>query len=217
MRYLVRDILPGGTNRSNNNGTLANEIVILALKDIQAEWNDTSTFGCDCGNGRFWPQCCPENATEELLPPSLLKPFTQINSDHVLQALESDLGQLYEQALEEIGVWQRYMSVQEMAKFNWSEKERVREEARFQPKNPVTTYTSEAEAMSPLIEGSSSLWDVCHASLKQVFFTLPTKDGTVRMPVGMPEFDGDPLKLQEYVKSLLTGVCHCSCLCTTKT
>ena len=206
MRYLVKDILPGGTGVRNKNATVANEIIVLALSDIRADWNDTRNFGCDCGNGLLDPLCCPANATAELLPPGLQKPFTQIKSDHVLQVLAADMSQLYDMALEGSWVWQKHMSLQESAKYNWSQKERVREEARFNPRKPVTSYTSEAEAASPLIEQGSSLWDVCHAALKQVFFTMPTRaDGKVRMPVDMPEFDGDPRKLQDYVKGFLAA------------
>lgn len=203
MRYLVKEVLPRGTGVRNANATLAQRVILLALESIMSDWNDTSTFGCDCGDGRFWPQCCPANATSELLPPSLLKPSTQINSSHVLQTLHEDFDLLYNKALEETPVWLDYMPTSESDRFDWSDSERVQNEARFHPRKPVTNYSSKSDAFSPLLGGANSLWDVCHAGLKQVFFTLPTKDETVHLREGTPAFDGDPSTLQEYVKLLL--------------
>jgi hypothetical protein len=54
--------------------------------------------------------------------------------------------------------------------------------------------------MSPLLQDDSTLWDVCHASLKQVFFTLPLDAaGSVRFEDG-DAFDGDPARLEEFVR-----------------
>jgi hypothetical protein len=59
----------------------------------------------------------------------------------------------------------------------------------------VYEYESK-EAASPM---QSSLWDTCHAALKQVFFTLPvTEAGEI---LGALAYDGNTSRLEEFVRA----------------
>lgn len=189
MRYLVKDLLPSQGGRGNKNNSLIHEILLKTLDGIRSDWANTSTFGCPCDNG---------------LPDGLNKTFTSISSTTVLQALADDLGLLYDQAMEETLVWREYLETVEPGesqRYNWSDKQRVRDEARYDPTKPVATYTSAEEALSPLLQEDSTLWDVCHASLKQVFFTLRMEAGGVKFDTEtLAEFDGNASRLEEYVK-----------------
>ena len=120
----------------------------------------------------------------------------------MLAALQDDMAHLYNLALESRHAWNWFMqdvAPRETQAYDWSGSSRAEEEALFDPTEATTSYSSSAEeAMSPLLEEDSTLWDVCHAALKQVFFTLPVDaGGTVRFPEG--EFDGDPARLEEFV------------------
>jgi hypothetical protein len=202
MRYLILRLLPNGAGRPNQNTSNIGVILRSTLEDLAATWNDTDRYGCACG-GRIDPACCLTNLSAPLLPEHLSQPFTSISSKSVLLALEDDMALLYELALENRRAWTLYMqdvSQNETAAYDWSGSKRATEEARFDPVSPRATYEAGTEAMSPLQQEDSTLWDVCHAALKQVFFTLPLDAaGSVRFDDG-DVYDGDPARLEEFVK-----------------
>lgn len=207
MRYLVRRVLASGNGARNQNISTIQRILRETLRGIQGDWSDTGGFGCGCGgagNGTFQPDCCI-NTSLPLLPPVLNKAFTTLNSTTVLQALQTGMQELYDLALENQNVWLDFMDdvrPDEWSKYNWSSFQRVEDEARFDPTMATRSYTSREEANSPLKYADATLWDVCHASLKQVFFTLPVGDTTILDDddSNLGDFDGNPARLEAYVK-----------------
>lgn len=205
MRYLVKDVLPSRGNPlgGNQNGSVIHETILLTLDEILADWTNTSRYGCSCAEGGFHPACCAANIP--LLPPHLSKSYIPINSASVLQAMEDNLETMYDAAIEAVDPWLKHLELVSPGTrlgYAWETSSRVRDDARFLPTKPVSGYTA-AEAMSPLLTSESTLWDVCHAALKQTFFTLPIlSDGSdgVEFDPELASFDGDPQKLQEYVK-----------------
>ena len=192
MRYLVKDLLPSQGGRGNKNTSLIREILIRTLEGVRADWGNTSEYACGaaCGAG--------------LLPPRLNKTFTSVQSTTVLQALEDDLETLYDLAMEDWLVWrERLDEVEpgEAERYHWNGSRRAQDEARYNPTRPVSTYTSEREALSPLLQADGTLWDVCHGSLKQVFFTLRMETGEGGVAHDLADvFDGNASRLEEYVK-----------------
>ena len=210
MRYLVKTILAGGMGGRNQNVSNVQKILRETLLGLREDWGDVRRFGCDCstsgdGTGPFTPSCCKNFTQRPLLPPVLNKTFTSLNSSTVLRALEAGMQELFQEALENQNVWLAYMpdvAPDEWLLYNWNESVRVDDEARYDTTQPVREYSSKTEAMSPLREVDSTLWDVCHGALKQVFFTLPVGDTGIKDedPDEMGDFDGDPARLQAYVK-----------------
>jgi hypothetical protein len=140
---------------------------------MRAEWGNASQFGCPCLGGatRYYSPTCCAGWTGSLLPESLDRPFMALNASRVLQAMADDLGDMYASALESREPWLTYLDTGERAAYAaWNESRRAQDEARFNPTQPVAEYASQSEALVPL---QASLWDVCHAALKQTFFTLP--------------------------------------------
>jgi len=206
MRYLVLKLLPQGTGQPNQNTSNIGAILRATLQDLQRAWENTSLYGCDCGAGRpASPACCATNLSAPLLPERLNSAFTHIDSRNVLMALEDDMAALYDMALENRATWGWYMqdvAPNETLAYDWSGSKRATEEAFFDPTTPTSRYDAQAEAMSPLMQEDSTLWDVCHASLKQVLFTLPVDStGEVRFATTTDAFDGDPERLEEYVRA----------------
>lgn len=200
MRYLVRKMLASGGTPANQNASNVAVILRATLQDLAGLWGDTAGFGCECAAGGLSPLCCAANLSSPLLPPRLNQTFTSISARTVLAALEDDMADLYRLALERREAWLLYLedvSDNETAAYNWSGSLRATEEARLHPGRPASTYD---EPLSPLLEEDSTLWDVCHAALKQVFFTLPAgPDGQVLFDAS-EAFDGDPARLQEFVR-----------------
>ena len=211
MRYLVLNVLPagGGDTTSAAAGSVVHETVMSTLLEIRRDWNDTGGFGCLCAalnTSTHSPACCVGGS--QLLPDRLNKTHIPIDSAKVLQAMEDDLGNMYRLALEDPDPWRYYLdrvAPGEASKYaRWNESRRVQDEARFDPTRPVASYTSAEEALEPLKTEETMLWDVCHAALKQTFFTLPVAKGASGQVVFDPElaaFDGDPDKLQVYVRA----------------
>lgn len=204
MRYLVLRLLPQGTGLPNQNTSNVGAILRATLHDLEADWGDVTQYGCDCEDGEVSPQCCATNLSASLLPERLQRAFSHIDSKNVLMALEDDMAALYDLALENRAAWGWYMqdvAPNETQAYDWSGSKRATEEAFFDPTAPTGRYDAQTEAMSPLMQEDSTLWDVCHASLKQVFFTLPLDSaGGVRFSAESA-FDGDPARLEEYVRA----------------
>lgn len=204
MRYLVLNMLTDGGNEGNQNASNVATIIQDTLGELVDMWDDVGRYGCLCEDSEdlFSPECCTANSS--LLPDHLNGTISQIRAQTVLRALEDDMAALYGLALEKRDVWLRYMQdvggQKETAGYDWSTSKRAEDEARFDPVKPASTYTAQNEALSPLMREDSTLWDVCHASLKQVFFTLPmSADGAVVFDEPGVQFDGDPATLPEQV------------------
>jgi hypothetical protein len=203
MKYLVKNVLPGRNIPGNKNMTLMYRVLKETLKNIQEDWADLSLYGCLCSDNRTQAaSCCTANST--LLPESLNKSFTVLQTDTILAALESDLGDMHNSLLHENTVWTQWLDPVEKSKYDWSGSQRAKDEARYNPLNPVVRYDS-SEAVSPLLTPTSTLWDICHACLKQVFFTLPIGDSGVPFDSSTIPFDGDTGKLEEYVRNFTAG------------
>ena len=201
MRYLVKDVLPKPTG----NVTVIHETVVGTLEQIRAEWANTSLYGCPCSGGGFAPQCCVGYAGP-LLPRHLNNSYMPLNSTRVMQAMEDDLGSMYSLALREIGPWLTYLDTvapgERARYYAWNQSQRVHDEARLNPTQPVKEYASASESLTPLTDTDSTLWGVCHAALKQTFFTLPLGGAHgVAFDPDLTEFDGDPGKLRDYVRN----------------
>ena len=200
MRFLVKDKLSNpARTASNKNMSLMASALSAYMMQLLADWNNTDAFGCRCAdNGTRLPTCC--TLESDHVPPDLARDFTSVPTDNILVALEDDLEDMYDQALQDYSVWYSYLDPVEKGKYDWKTRrsKRAEDEARFDPSAPVRQYTSN-EAMTPVSTPSSSLWDVCHASLKQVFFTLPS---SANGPIfDATPFDGDPDRLEEYVRA----------------
>ena len=198
MKYLVKNVLPYRGLNGNQNQSLLHTVMRMTLLHIQDDWSDLSEYGCLCDDATRLASCCKMNS--ELLPPQLKKPYTEIPTDNILAALESDLAYMHDQLLQDTDTWMRYMDAVEKSKYDWTKSQRAKDEARYMPQRPVVAYDS-SEAMSPLQTTDSTLWDICHACLKQVFFTLPIGGSGVPFDTGTLPFDGDPGKLEDYVRN----------------
>lgn len=201
MRYMVLNVLPG---RGAQNESVIHETVMRTLEEILQDWNNTEAYGCACPGGtHVLSSCCRKGVP--WLPERLNKSYIPIDPEKVMQAMEDDLGNMYRLALEDPDPWGFYLNAVapgELAKYAaWGASQRVEDEARFDPTRPISTYTSEEEALAPLQREDAVLWDTCHAALKQTFFTLPLAQGTVAFDPELSAFDGDPEKLQEYVQA----------------
>ena len=207
MRFLVLRLLrqPDSAGIPNQNTSNVATILRATLAELADEWGDKGRYGCACATAgqQFNPACCASNQTTPLLPEHLDRPYTSISSRSVLMALEDDMAALYDLALENRFAWTRYMqdvAPNETQGYDWAGSKRAEDEAFFDPTKANSQYSAANEAMSPLLEEDSTLWDVCHASLKQVFFTLPVDSaGDVRFTSGA--FDGDPARLEEFVRA----------------
>lgn len=200
MRRLVLDILPSNGATANTNTSLLHEMVLAALNVLNATWNSTANFGCPCpGRKAFLPSCCQSNSS--FLPPPLMQDYTTIPAQAVLTALEDDLQGIFNLAMDDYLSWRKYLeevAPGESAKYDWRGSLRVQDEARLNPGQPATTYQSD-EALNPVLYRNASMWDVCHAALKQVLFTLPLDASGVVFDIG--QFNGSAAQLEEYVKA----------------
>ena len=207
----------------NTNSSLFQRAVLQQLRQIKAAWVNPGpeSYGCVCPDGNQSHTCCA-GAAGAYLPPNLVVDTAYLSSDNVLNAIDDNFDALYAHALEKQGAWLQYMSVVapgESARYDWSGSQRAADEARLDPTEPAYEYGA-GEAMSPLMSVDSTLWDVCHASLKQVFWTLPifpgnntirfgasrAADGTVTSdPLSFDAlpYDGDAGRLEEYIQALV--------------
>ena len=207
----------------NSNGSKFQAAVLAQLRQIKAAWANpgSTTYGCVCPDGNQSFACCV-GAEGRYFPPNLDPGAVYLSGDNVLNAIDDEFDALYTHALEKPAAWLQYMSTVapgESAQYDWTGSRRAADEARLDPKRPAYGYGSD-EAMSPLQSVDSSLWDVCHASLKQVFWTLPiaagngtlrfgaqrAADGTVTadsLSFDALPYDGDASHLEEYIRALV--------------
>lgn len=208
----------------NTNSSVFQRAVLAQLRTIQAAWaaGGPAAYGCVCPDGNQSHTCCA-GAAGAYLPPNLVVDTAYLSSDSVLNAIDANFDALYAHALEKQGAWLQYLPTVapgESARYDWTGSRRVADEARLDPTAPAYEYSS-GEAMSPLLSVDSTLWDVCHASLKQVFWTLPISpaNGTIRFgaaraadgtitadPLSFDAlpYDGDAGRLEEYIRALVS-------------
>ena len=218
-RYFVNTFI----TQPNSNGSRFQEAVLAQLHQIKAAWANpgSSTYGCVCADGNQSFACCA-GAAGQYFPPNLDSGTVYLSGDNVLNAIDDQFDALYTHALEKPSAWLQYMSTVapgESARYDWTGTQRAADEARLDPKHPAYGYGAD-EAMSPLKDVDSTLWDVCHASLKQVFWTLPiaagngtilfgaqrAADGTVTpdsLSFDALPYDGDASRLEEYIQALV--------------
>ena len=218
-RSLVRYYVSNFLTRRNSNVSVFQQAIRLQIQDVWNAWSNGS-YACSCADGTQALTCCAD-AAGDFLPPQLRFDPSDLRADNVLQALlNSDLERLYDLSLERQEVWMQFMDPVESARYAaWNTSRRAADEGRFDPKAPVYEYAPK-EAMAPLQTVDSTLWDICHASLKQVFWTLPIDPDTGQIVFGAnrdsegnitPDplsfdalpYDGDPARLEEYIAALM--------------
>ena len=215
VKYYVNHFL----TRKNSNTSVFQQAVRLQIQDVWDAWKDTGAYGCLCADASHSFVCCAD-AGGAYLPDSLRFDPSDLKSDNVMQALlDGDFDTIYLHALERQEVWMQFMDAAEADRYSWNTSRRAADEGRFNPKEPVYEY-SPKEAMSPLQSVDSTLWDVCHASFKQVFWTLPIDpdantivfgasrgaDGTITpdpLSFDALPYDGDQSHLEEYISALV--------------
>ena len=222
IRYFVNTYL----SDANANTSVFQQSVLAQLREIKATWPapNYTTYGCVCADGNQSHTCCAAAAgPSPFFPPNLRVNTKDLSPDKVLNSIDAHFGQIYARALQSQGAWLDYLdqvAPGEHAKYDWSGSRRASDEARLNPKQPAYAYGSD-EAVSPLGSVESTLWDVCHASLKQVFWTLPiypgnntivfgaqrAADGTITSdPLSFDAlpYDGDAGRLEDYIRALVT-------------
>ena len=201
MRYFVTNVLAGNGAAKNKNMSVMREIMLATLRGIDADWANTSRFGCACpGSAELLPSCCGPGS--ELLPPQLNKTFTSLQTDTVLLALEDDFTDVFQLATDSHLPWFANLDAIRpgtRASYDWRGSKRAEDEARLNPVQPSLNYTWD-EAMTPVLTSSSTLWDLCHGALKQLLFTLPLSDTGLRFDALDP-FDGNMSRIEEYVRA----------------
>jgi len=199
MRYFVNDFLESRMS-PNSNGSLVREILLRTLEGHAQDWADTGRFGCPCADrpGEALPSCCRPGGP--LLPPWLDRNFTSIPTQHVLTALDDDFRDIARLAVDDIAPFRKYLDrirPGTSAGWDWRGSRRAEDEARLSPVGPSLSYGPE-EAQTPFLFTNSTLWDTCHAALKQVLFTLPL-DGTGLRQAPVEMFDGNASRIEEYI------------------
>ena len=191
---------------SNVNTSVFQKAVLAQLNQIKSIWGapSYSTYGCKCLDGNQSQTCCSD-VNGSFFPKNLIVNTESLAPENVLNAIDEYFDTVYTHALEKQDTWMKFMPVVapgESQKYDWGDSERAVEEARLNPKQPVYGYTSD-EAMTPYINVDSTLWDICHSSLKQVFWTLPIfpDNNTIHFD-GLP-YDGDSQKLESYIQGLV--------------
>lgn len=216
VRFFVKRYLSQG----NGNSSVFQQAVKARLEEIKRKWESTTNFGCNCQDGIRSHTCC-KDAQGRFFPPELDLDLSALPSEHVLEAITSQFQDVYTLALQTQAPWIDYLHSLfpgEFATWDWTASRRAVDEARFDPKNPVYNYSG-AEANSPMDDVDSTLWDICHSTLKQVFFTMPIQkngtlvfgaeraaDGSITSdPLSFDAlpYDGDPSRLEDYIAALL--------------
>jgi hypothetical protein len=202
MRFFVNTVLTGNGAGKNKNMSAMQEILLNTLHGVASDWSNVSRFGCACGPNatEFLPSCCA--AGSELLQPLLNKTFSSISTDTVLLAIEDDFEEMFEWALDSHIPW---FSTLDLIKpgtrrsYDWRASQRAEDEARLSPVDPSLSYTR-AEAMTPVLSSSSSMWDLCHGALKQLLFTMPLTATGLQFD-SLDPFDGNMSRIEEYVRA----------------
>ena len=215
VRYFVNQML---SLSNTKDGSVIKVAVLEQLHQFLDVWGDAGRYPCVCPDGRHDPACCQD--ASGFFPENLNVSPLNLNNSDVLRAMDDDFQAIYEMALQNRDPWMRYMDTVapgERAAYDWSQSKRAQDEARFTPKRVLYNYTAD-KAASPLQDADNTLWGVCHATLKQVFMTMPVRpDGNItfgaqRAPDGsyvpdslsydMLEYDGNHSGIESYVAAL---------------
>ena len=203
-RYFVNTFL----SQTNSNSSVFQTAVRAQLNNIGRTFANLSKYSCAAG------------PCTDYFPDALNVPATYVSAQYVLSALDAHFDDVYTHALEKPFAWTQFFSqVAPGMDYDWTDSKRAEDEARFDPKNPIYEYAA-SEAMNALSTVDASLWDVCHAGLKQVFWTLPifpdnntivfgadrNADGTYTpdpLSFDALPYDGDAATLESYVSALV--------------
>lgn len=195
IRFFVKNIL-SHQRGGNANTTLIQRVIKKQLQDIYEDWSNTSLFACFCADNQTHSVDCCTSDSDQWLPENMRRPFQNVNSSHVLDALEQEYEYLYRYSLQNPVPWALYN--EEYLAYNWQDSRRAQREGLHNPTNATYNYQ---ENLLNLEWTGSGLWGICHASLKQVFFTLPVLDSRI---VNFDKiYDGNPANLESSIKSLL--------------
>lgn len=200
IKYFVKKILSGQTGSATNT-TLIQRVIVAQLRNMIADWTNTSTFSCLCEDTQeHAPSCCdPDNETA-WLPQNLRRPFQDINSSHVLDALDKEYATIYNLSIQDFSPWIQYNDDYQADRYDWSDSQRAQDEGLFNPRHPTYNYSD--NRLKVEVE-ASGLWSVCHASLKQIFFTLPVYNGQLVGFDTIDIFNGDPATLEATIRSIV--------------
>lgn len=175
VKYFVREYLTTA-NRGNTNGSILQEAVRNQLRELRTTWSAQANYGCRCADATHSHSCCVTANDTMLLPAKLNQAYQELKSDHVLTALTSQFDDFYNHILQSQLPWAKYLedvAPGHQSLYDWSDSSRAVDEARYNPKIATVTYGGD-EVISPLKQNvPHTLWDVCHAALKQVFWTVP--------------------------------------------
>jgi len=200
VKYFVKNML-SGNRRGNGNKTLIQKVVLEELRDIYRIWNNKSHYGCECSDGskRVSTQCCLEDNSTGWISYALAYEFQELHADNVLDALEDEYEAFYNLTLQDMYPWLLYNP--EKDEYNWDNNPKAKREGLMQPTEPAFDYNNTLNTEV----GIGGLWGICHASLKQIFFTLPVKNNQISHLSKLSEFNGDPTKIDETIRDMVQG------------
>lgn len=197
VRYFVKTVL-SGQRRNNNNKTLIQKIVVAELRSILAQWTNIDKYGCLCTDGTNSPGCCTDNVSS-WLPDSLMHQFQDIHSGHVLDALEDEYEYIYNLSMQNAWPWiyknQEWLD----GNYDWVNSTRAKKDGIFKPTTPNYNYST-VLSVDP---GQTFLWGICHASLKQIFFTVPVVNNNIRDLEKIMLYNGNPDELESAVENIV--------------
>ena len=129
-----------------------------------------------------------------------------------MNSLENRLKRFYVDSLTSPVQWISELdsvSPGELSKYNWSNSagsSHIKTLSAFHPLLPTQRY-DDSEAASPSTTyNGPAIWQVCHAALKQVLFTMPvTNDGEIEKDKNdLPFYEGGgPEVIDAYVRKLV--------------
>jgi hypothetical protein len=203
IKYFVKTVLSSGRVSGNNNATLMQKVVLNELYHLRDMWGNKSNYACACfSNGLVVGHsmhCCVQDNSSGWLPDHLREEFQEIRSDSVLDALEDEYEAMYNFSLQNPLPWIQYNNDWKNGYYNWSQSKQVLEEAYLDPREPATSYDN----VLHMNEGGAGLWGICHAALKQVFFTIPVAaDNNILGLENTELYNGDPSTLENSIQQI---------------
>jgi hypothetical protein len=203
IKYFVKNML-SGQRKGNNNKTLIQKVIMAELYAIYNHWANISQYSCECTNGSnvsgtYSVECCDSNNMSTWLPSVLQYEYHDIHSQNVLDALESEYENLYNLSIQDPLPWIQY-NTEWQTTYDWNNKTQAYDEGLHDPTKPQYDYTSNMLKVDP---AGAGLWGLCHAALKQVFFTLPVKDGMITTYDKLSLYDGDPAHIEQTIRDMV--------------
>jgi hypothetical protein len=178
------------------------ELIRAWLRDQLEDWYyESEKFSCNCKD------CCIG-----YLPKKLASVSLQISTHGIMNSIENRLKRFYVDSLTSPVQWISELdsvSPGELSKYNWSNSagsSHIKTLSAFHPLLPTQRY-DDSEAASPSTTyNGPAIWQVCHAALKQVLFTMPvTNDGEIEKDKNdLPFYEGGgPEVIDAYVRKLV--------------